>query len=360
MLYKNSKEAIDNTHLLSTYYEPTLSPFKNALLITNKKVGSRFMGDISSMPKYYGLNKLQIDLYFNNNPLLSEKNKTINKDDNTIQTITGTKYVYTSFDIWKNELSTWDESNGPNTIVFDKFDGYNHYKTTADFLKYQQVDSMQELLFENPHKDIVLVMRNPIRRFVSGCVQLLFPIIDNLPTDILTREELKYYAGVGDKELKNIYKFFNQNNIQSNGGSLGELDDRILSKILKYLVEKRTELVLQDIHTTNYLHNVKELIYNIKDKNRIKIINLDECKSIKGYKFFDDLRGDTLVSDYYTNKNNSTQIHKDTNTQLYDFFITSYLNSSDFHATTMRFYLEPEFNIFYELQNSPYFVKLGE
>lgn len=331
------------------YFEPTISSFKNALVVNYKKVGSRFMGLISSLPNTFSEDKVQLDLYFNTHPRGIPNAK--NPVNEIVDSLGNKNYVYTSFDVWENELA----NNDVNTEIRDgHYEGYNKFKTTSEFLKFENVTSINELLFENPHKEIILVLRNPIRRYVSGAVQILYSFIDELPTNEEMRNEVKFFANIDDNDLRNLYKLLRANDIFSNPTTVTQLNQKVLAKILEYLVERRTDLMFQDIHTQNYLRFYIDFINKVKDKTKIKIIDIDDCMSSTAYKFFDDLRGDDLVTTTF----DSHRVTSESNKFIYDFFVKKFVNGEDFWKTSMRFYLEPEYYNYEVLINSSYFINL--
>ena len=113
--------------------------------------------------------------------------------------------------------------------------GFVKFNSNASFFKHEGVNSWNELLFENPHKDIVFLIRNPLERYVTGCVQILFMLIDEIPNNEQIRNELKFYVDLDDSELRNLYKFLRTNNFVKNM-DFKSLNYTAISKILKYIV----------------------------------------------------------------------------------------------------------------------------
>jgi len=334
-----------------TYFEPTINSFKNAILINYKKVGTRWMGMVGSLPSDFNHDKLQLDLYISTEPIGSSNFSDFNNrvsQQNKLSTEMGDVYVHTFFDVQElNKLI----GEPPR----DEEAGFIRFSSTLDFFKYEGVKSWNELFFENPHKDIVLLIRNPLERYISGCVQVLYHIIDEMPTNQEMRDELKFYVDMNDSELKNLHKFLRTQDFVQNM-DLSSLNYTAVKKVLKYIVDKRTDLIFQDVHTQNYLKNYIDFIHHIKDKSRIKIIDLSQCSNQKAIKFFDELRGDTELS----NTSNTLLKFKESNKPIYKFFIDEYVNSDDFVNSSPRFFIEPEYNMYIQLLNSPYFVDLGE
>jgi hypothetical protein len=334
-----------------TYFEPTINSFKNAILINYKKVGTRWMGMVGSLPIDFNSNKLQLDVYFSNQPIATPKfkefyDRTIK--NNKLSTELGDVYVNTFFDI--EELNSLiGESPRDDLSGFDKFN------STSDFFKYEGVNSWNELLFDNPHKDIVFLIRNPLERYISGCVQILYHMIDEIPNNEQIRNELKFYVNITDSELKNLYKFLRTDDFVENI-NFSSLNYHAVRKVLKYIVDKRTDLIFQDVHTQNYLKNYVDMIHHIKNKSRIKIIDLSQCSNQTAIKFFDGLRGDTELS----KASNTIFKFKESNKPIYKFFIDEYVHSEYFIQSSPRFFVEPEYNTYLQLLNSPHFVDLGE
>lgn len=351
--HDEASEAISGRALnRNTYFQPTLSTFKNAIVLNYKKVGTRFMGLISSMPESFNLDKYQLDLYFH-----THERPELKKGNNETYLVSndfGTKnYVYTSFDVWENEMLNLNGDIEPDQTLRN-YEGFNKFKTTSEFLNYENVKSINELLFENPHKDIVLVLRNPIRRYITGAVQILYATVEQIPYDELLRNDIKYFTQISDDSLRELHKILRRNDVFSNPKVIEQIDKEVLSKLLYYIVEKRPDYMFQDIHTQNYLRFYIDFINKIKDKTKIKIIDIDDCSSKGAYNFFDMIRGDNVVSNTF----DPQQIKSESNKPLYNFFAKNFLGSDDFWRTSMRFYLEYEYYNYELLINSPYYIDL--
>ena len=332
------------------YFEPTVTIFKNALVINYKKIGTRFMATLGALPQPFSTNKTQFDLYFNSYPKGGSKYET--EIYQTLNNFGNTEYIYTSFDIWEQDLL----SPEPEVLKFtnDRYIGFNNYKTTTELLEYERVKTINELLFKNPHKDIVLILRNPMRRYISGATQLLHHMIDDIPHNENLRNELKFFTNLEYDELRSIYKILRRNPNEANLENISSEDSNAIYHVIKYIIDKRPDLTCQDIHTQNYLTYYIDFINKIEDKSRIKIINIDDCKHTNAAYFFDKLRGDTLISDEF----DSLVTQRETNNFLYNVFVKKFVGDVRFWDTSMRFYLEPEYYNYDVLINSPYYIDL--
>jgi len=184
-------------------------------------------------------------------------------------------------------------------------EGYTEWKDDETFLESQGMDNYTDFFFNNP-KDIIFIIRNPIHRFFSGVVQIL---------------------SVDEQEVT-------------------------LESFGKLLRENWQE-VISDIHTQNYIENYKEMIYNIKDKSKIKVIDLSHLKSQKACDFFCNLREDDVVREIYGNIDN----HVDSNKAQYSKLYSLYENVDSDNSIFIQ-YIKNEYNHYMELRNSPYFHKL--
>lgn len=184
-------------------------------------------------------------------------------------------------------------------------DTYTQWKSDEDFLNSQGLDNYTDFFFNNPN-DVIFIIRNPIHRFFSGIIQILAV------------------------DIKNI----------------------TISEFGKILKENWKD-ILSDIHTVNYLENYKEFIYNIKDKSKVKIIDLSHLKSKKSCDFFCKLRGDDDILPIYENINN----HVDSNKKLYSSLYSLYEDIEPNDSTVIQ-YLKTEYIHYLDLKSSKYFVPL--
>lgn len=182
---------------------------------------------------------------------------------------------------------------------------YKDWKDDESFLESQGVDNYTDF-FLNNKRDIIFIIRNPIERFFSGIVQILT---------------------VGYRE--------------------------ITTESFAKLLKDNWEDVISDIHTLNYLENYKEMIYNIKNKSKIKIIDLSHLKSKKACDFFCNLREDDVVREIYKNIDN----HVDSNRNQYSKLYSLYENINSNNSIFVQ-YIKSEYRNYLELKKSPYFCKL--
>jgi hypothetical protein len=130
------------------------------------------------------------------------------------------------------------------------------------------------------------------------------------------------------------------------------LDKIAVSKIIGYLIQHYPNLYLQDIHTQNYLFGVKEILYNIKDKSKVKIMDLADCKSKQAFELFNT----------WTNTKDFMPIFKNikeyalSNKIIYDYIFKH--NKNENTTSTIRNYLNAEFTHYESLKTSEFFIKL--
>ena len=330
------------------YFEPTLSIFKNALVINYKKIGSRFMGTLSSLPEEFGVDRKQFELYFHSD----EKGGYVSDIYHTYNSFGNKEYIYTSFDMWEQDMI-----NSPSEEVIqqtkERYIGFSKFKTTSELLKFEDVKTIDELLFKNPHKDIVLILRNPLRRFISGAVQLIHHIVSDIPNNELLRDEFRFFTGLEHDDLRFLYKLLKTHSSKIKAEDISESDANAIYNIMDYIVNRRPDLTFQDIHTQNYLRFYIDFINKVEDKSRLKIINIDDCRNPSAAKFFDTLRGDTIVSDNFDKLLN----YRESNDFLYNIFVKKFIGDSKFWHSSLRFYLESEYYNYDVLTKSPYYIQ---
>lgn len=330
------------------YFEPTLTLFKNALVINYKKIGTRFMGTISSLPDKHIDDKKQFELYFFSQPRDNYEGDIYK----TYNSLGNEEYIYTSFDMWEQDILL-SESEEVIKQTKERYIGFNSFKTTSELLNNEDVKTINEFLFKNPHKDIVLILRNPLRRFISGAVQLIHHIVEDMPNNESLRNEFRFFTGLEHDDLRFLYKLLRTNSSLIKPEDISEKDENAIYHIINYVVNRRPDLTFQDIHTQNYLRFYIDFINKIEDKSRLKIINIDDCKNPSASKFFDKLRGDTIVSDNFDNLLN----HRESNDFLYNIFVKKFVGDINFWNSSLRFYLESEYYNYHMLINSPYYIE---
>ena len=340
------KENWSNIKFQSSF-EPTLNPFKNGLLVNYKKVGTRYMSQLLSLPLDVTSNKIQMDTIITKHPRIKDE-YLLDSSEYMVNYEHSKKFCYTEFEIKDTDFK--------NTY-------YSNYRNSNEFLKYCEVNNYNELFFNNK-QDIIFLVRNPIHRFLSGIIQVLFVILHDIQHDERIINEINFYTGLGGGDLKNLYKIISENNIDEI--KLSTLKKNELELLISYIIEKQWNLLFQDIHTQNYLFNYIEWMYNIKDKSKIKIIDLEDCRSDKSLEFFTSLIGSDILKSY--DSNNITKTYWEwmgdqtgTNKPIYNIFYKKLL-THDFNlgSSSMYYYLKDEYELYDSLINSPYFVDLKD
>lgn len=185
-------------------------------------------------------------------------------------------------------------------------DSYKEWKNDKSFLDSNQVDSYTDFFFNN-HKDIYFIIRSPIHRFFSGILEILA--------------------------------------VEPEGITL----DRF-----RHIIMNNWRSIFEDIHTVHYLEHVKEMIYNIKDKSKIKIIDLSHLTSKNACDLFCKLRGDEKIKNLYKNLSNEVNSNKKLYSQFYSLYTDEDLQTASFPR-----YLKTEYYYYQELKNSKYFLDLS-
>jgi hypothetical protein len=305
-------------------FTPTINIFDKSVVFTYPKVGSRFFLFLSNWPKsideIYNQYELNISYGHNTNYKLNLNTKLI------------------------------DLTTSINFIDEHKNSCYN-YETF--FLK-NNVDNMNQFCFEN-RKDMYFVIRNPIDRFLSGIVQVTGQYITEMITNECERDLIKSLSNITDDEINQIYQnynfYFNEHN-EFTKADIDNINIDIFLKIIVYIINHKQHLYYYDIHTENYLIRYKEFIYNIRDSNKIKIIDLDDCKKESAYELFNSW-SDNI--DYKPAFNNTIG-HIISNKKLYNYIIDK-LNDDKISQNFCNL-LAYEIREYNELKNSKYFIKI--
>jgi hypothetical protein len=302
-------------------FEPTITSFKNAIVINYKKVGTRFFETISSWPQQ-GEDKIsnQIDIRF-------------------LKNIEG-------------GLQPTKLLNGG--MIANPFEGtYTPFKTKwnniEEFFEYHDVKNWDEFLFKNP-KEIIFVVRNPVQRFLSGVSQVMAGFMNENIKIEDEREDLKKNSGpenLTDLEIRTLMRSFN------NPKHMNHIENEISAKVTTYILKYRWDQLLKDIHTDNYLVAFSNWINQIEDKSKIKIINLEDCKTKEALSFFNYLRGDTELESMWADKNNFI----DSNKKIYNSVAKSLMKTETFFWVR---YLKHEIHNFIDLLNSEHYIDLKQ
>ena len=327
-------------------FEPTISVLKNAILVNYKKVGSRYMAALAALPNTETDNRKTLDLQFSKKLWLCDDSD----DEFTPELCTYSHLAlgWKQLDVINNfDLNKYFQAN-------HNLDMFSEFKSTSEFFSYVNSKNYQELFFDNKERDVVYIVRNPIERFVSGITQIITVILPRIQTDSELREDIKYHTKLDDSNLKNVMRYSDTNRIHEIEKNL-QMDS--LLKIYEYLIEKRWDLIFQDIHTENYLSNYVELIQNTTNKSKVKVINLSECRTNKSLDFFCELRGDDILRDMWQEFDRKQESNK----ILYNIFVEKYINDiQKWHSLSMSSYLKSEIQHYESLINSPYYVDLKD
>lgn len=348
------KELDDNWSNINFRYsfEPTLNPFKNGLLVNYKKVGTRFFGQLLSLPEQLSENKIQMDLIISKHPtqingiLLDAKQYQLNYEYET-------KFCYTEFD-------TIHPSYPPRHIL-----NFVEFSNSIEFLKYCEVENYTELFFNNK-KDIIFLIRNPIHRFFSGVIQNLYTLMYGISENENLITEISFYTGLTKDDIINTSNLISDPYMTQH--ILSSFKKNEIELLISFIIEKQWNLIFQDIHTDNYLFNYVEWIHHIKDKSKIKIIDLKDCLSNKSLDFFVNLMGNELLKTQFEESLDPLtwwewlSEQTGTNKPVYRLFIDKILQSNPnfFGNSALQYYLRSEYEIYDSLINSPYYVNLKD
>jgi hypothetical protein len=324
----NTHYTMNNAHMIgisNNFYEPTYTIFDNAIVLGHKKTGTRFFAHMASYPINHWEVNHQYDVC-----MLRIDNSEGDKDKRCyIDTMCG-RYI--------------------TSILF----GEGHDTTCSDydtfFLK-NGVSDMNEFMFNN-HKNMYIVIRNPVDRFLSGIVQVFGAYVDEVMCLTEERTRIKRHIDINDSEIDNVKLYLNDVFNLHHPDTNSKLDKVAVSKIIGYIIQHYPNLYLQDIHTQNYLSGVKEILYNIKDKSKVKIIDLEDCRKKSAFKLFNTW-SDTKD---FTPIFNNLKDYALSNKIIYD-YIFKY-NENQNNILSIRNYLNTEYTHYDSLKNSQFFIKL--
>jgi hypothetical protein len=334
-VYRNLESKIEGLSLAT--YEPTFTIFDNAIVINYKKLGTRFFETLSTAP---------------DGPHWNEVNENTNQKmyshqiDCKFQYFSGTPDRLTdSRTFFKTDFSNYD-------LQFD-YERCGHKINTPELLLNKLNIEKFDDIFSDRNRQVIFIIKNPITRFLSGSVQILYTYVSESLKDENERNKLKVYTGLTDTDIKYVLRraerFFAEDFklfVDLGHETMEGLE--YFSKILHYLLETRFDLLFQDVHTEVFMDYVKTLIRKIPHNN-IKILDLDDCNSVDAYKFFETFRNDGFT---YSDKYKDSHTIRQSNTYIYDNILDTNSNES---LIGISHYLKKEYAIYTELKNSKYF-----
>jgi hypothetical protein len=307
-------------------FEPTINIFDKSIVVCFQKVGTRFFLFLSNWPKTLSEVYNQYQINFGNNSEPEER-------------------LSVNLEFCKFNTSMHFLEEHKNSCY-----GYDA------FLKNNNVNSMNEFFLEN-QKDMYFVIREPMSRFLTGITQVAGQYVGELIMQPEENERIKLLGELTDSEINQIHTnynhYFNEHD-EFTEENLSNVDVTIFTKIIIYIIKYKSYLYFYDAHTQNYLSKYKELIYNIKDKSKVKIIDLSDCKKESAYKLFNTWSDNV---DYISAFNN-TKGHVVSNKKLYNHLISEFNDSDDMMLQTLYYFLASEQKEYNELRNSKYFINL--
>jgi hypothetical protein len=217
----NVDEYRDNFHTFDKNKDlPKLciSVYKNNIIFTTKKIGSRFFEDISVIDKRP--NSVDIDLQYNK------------------------KYEY---DVSENSIIT-----------------------KSEFFSLLDISSFDELFSESFLKNynLIFIIRDPLKRFFTGFVELIDWYYGFLMADRVSRWmfEKHFKINIGKKPYYNLRT---------------DLKTESINKILNEFASIPDEKYLNDEHLSNWNTFVYNFINDLQITNKVKIIDLDDKKDME-------------------------------------------------------------------------------
>ena len=332
---------------MSAIFSPTVNIFNNGIVINYKKVGSRFLKKMSSDGILYDsftpLNTNQIDF------AIFPDNEGNNFKLNTINYKFFKRHVFTE---WH-----WNEIAADGYIQLENY----RWKNDFQFLEEQGVSSYTEFFFENK-KDIIFLIRNPYERFFSGLTQDIISYFASLKDDLDELSFFKKHNNFSTDRIMFLCELFMVNIVDH---LVEEITEEELLEIFNFFLMYKWDLIRQDIHTEPYLIHFREMIYNMNDTSKLKVIDLSQMSTKASCNFLCNLRGDDFPLKIYESL---TILEKaaESNKSMYSVILEKYQSN---HLVQISFgkkfsviddYLKYETLIYNDLINSPYFINLED
>lgn len=318
-----------NSDNLGEIFQYSLFPFKKGILVSYKKTGTRFFMMLSSDSVKSGESQCkEIETHWY---LTQEKTNDFIFVDNV-----------------------YNQKMNIEVTLSDVPSFSSCYTDTADIFKKENVNNFNELLFDNKDNDIIFVIRNPFLRFASGLIQILLNLSGTLHEIPNILDSIYKHSDLNSDEIKNFTTNFITDVLHQ---EISVEMESILLKFTKYLIKHKFSYITSDVHTQNFLSYYPILINNITNKESIKIIDLEDCNSLKSLSFFNNLRDDELLKTIYNEDGFGKQMNSN---KLFYTKIIELIESDSEMIEILSNYLKNEFLNYIILKDSPYFVELKD
>jgi hypothetical protein len=208
-----------------------ISIYKNKVIFTTKKVGSRYFEDITTD---------------SNNP-----HKKVSIDFKILTTVSSD--------------TPYDARLQLGKYYFKPFT--TRYLSVDDFFTKLNIRTISELFTDivmDTH-ELVLVVRDPIKRTLTGFIE----IVDSYLVQLMAKPEAKHI----------ISEFFQ---IEMNKDLRGLSDENVL-KILNFYATNIGADILTDSHVSGWNIFMLNFIEEFKIKNKIKVIDLEDVVAMAGF-----------------------------------------------------------------------------
>lgn len=330
---------------MNLVFSPSVNIFNNGIIINYKKVGSRFMLEVASdwteeHETRFMVNNNQVDFEI----LSTTEGRKF--ETNELEYKFFKRYVFTE---WH-----WNEIGADGYTLHHRY----RWKNDFEFLKEQEASSYTDFFFNNK-KNIFFLVRDPLNRFFSGLAQDIITYLVDVAEDL---DELSFFikhTGLSIDRVSYLGELFRYDT--SERAATHTTDEELLT-IFNYLLMYKWDLIRQDVHTEPYLLHFREMIYNMNDVSKHRIIDLSQMSTQKSCNFLCNLRGDDFPLKVYENLSGKTG----TNKPLYSILLEKYQNNELTQTSFGRKfsiiddYLKHETLIYNDLINSPYFINLED
>jgi hypothetical protein len=176
----------------------------------------------------------------------------------------------------------------------------------------------------------------------------------------------KKVTGFSDDTIKILIHLY-KNTQHTDEQIVNSLPADILVATYKYLLDYKWQLLVSDIHVQPYLSHFLELMYNMRDSSKIKIIDLKHLRSEKSIKFISDLYENQKEELYSTNAENTIRTIKfESNSRIANILANTYTSGNFITRASGRdlYYIEEyinhEYTLYNELLSSSHFINLED
>ena len=195
----------------------------------------------------------------------------------------GSRLIQTTLQIQNRSLFT--NNNFRQDLRTPRYDELRHLLSInkSDSYQYKILNELKLILDGNSQKDLIILIRNPLKKFISG-------LIIDIQNDF-----------AGSKIIRKKYNFINHDSIYS-------FSDEILYEIINMYISRYTseDSIIDFGHSALYNETYYHILSNFNlDLSKVKIVDLDNVNSNISEllcMYYPELISDETINSFWTQR----------------------------------------------------------